>query len=76
VNLDFSPTMFPASQLKDVRLGLAAASLVGVPTPVLLAAEGAYQRLAESDYGADLDIAALVLQTARDAGLELRPEDA
>ena len=72
-DLDFTRTTATASQLKDARLALAAAAEVGVPQPVLAAAEREYARLAGSDLDEGRDMAALLLQLARDAGVELEP---
>jgi len=71
-DLDFTRTTAPASQWKDARLALAAAAEVGVPQPVLAAAEREYARLSESDLAEGRDMAALILLLARDAGVELR----
>jgi 3-hydroxyisobutyrate dehydrogenase-like beta-hydroxyacid dehydrogenase len=71
VNLDLTPTFSPEGQRKDIRLALAAAADHGVPMPVVSATEVAYSRLVHSGLGDGLDFASLILQVARDAGIEL-----
>ncbi len=74
VNLDFRPTFTPALLLKDFRLGADAARDLEVPMPLADAAEEIVERLAES-FGNDVDFAALLALEAREAGLELEPEN-
>jgi 3-hydroxyisobutyrate dehydrogenase-like beta-hydroxyacid dehydrogenase len=74
VDLELGPTFSPEGQRKDLRLALAVAADHEVPMPLVSTAEVAYSRLVASGLGAGLDYAALILQAARDAGLELRPE--
>ncbi|MGP3534091.1 NAD(P)-dependent oxidoreductase [Microbacterium sp. RD1] len=76
VELEFPQTFSPFGQRKDIRLALAAASDKEIPMPVLSATEVEYSRLVASGLGEGLDYAALVLQVARDAGMQLRPERA
>lgn len=72
-DLDFTRATAAASQLKDTRLALAAAHEVGVPQPVLEAAERQYARLVDSDLDEGRDLSALLLLLARDAGIDLAP---
>lgn len=74
VALDFAPTFPPEGQRKDVRLALAEGAKVELPMPVLSATEVEYSRLVASGLGEGKDYAALLLQVARDAGVELQPE--
>ncbi|HUN32860.1 MAG TPA: NAD(P)-dependent oxidoreductase [Trebonia sp.] len=74
VELDFTPTFPPEGLHKDVRLMLDAAAGLRVAMPTVSAAEQALTRLINSGSGTDVDFAALLLQAARDAGLEVRPE--
>jgi 3-hydroxyisobutyrate dehydrogenase-like beta-hydroxyacid dehydrogenase len=74
VNLDFTPTFTMPLLRKDFDLGLAAARQLEAPMPVasttaqiVAAAVGAGHR--------DNDFAELILEQARRAGLELRPEN-
>jgi 3-hydroxyisobutyrate dehydrogenase len=74
VNLDFAPTFTMPLLRKDFDLGLAAARELEAPMPVasttaqiVAAAVGAGHR--------DNDFAELILEQARRAGLELRPEN-
>jgi 3-hydroxyisobutyrate dehydrogenase-like beta-hydroxyacid dehydrogenase len=74
VNLDFTPTFTMPLLRKDFDLGLAAARELEAPMPVasttaqiVAAAVGAGHR--------DNDFAELILEQARRAGLELRPEN-
>ncbi|HEY8318614.1 MAG TPA: NAD(P)-dependent oxidoreductase [Amnibacterium sp.] len=74
VGLDFTPAFTAEGQRKDVRLALGLAQDLEVPMPVLAATEVAYSRLIASGLGAGLDLAAVLLQVARDAGIELAAE--
>ncbi len=74
VELEFPATFTATGQRKDIRLALAAAAATETPMPVLSATEVEYSRLVASGLGDGLDYAALVLQVARDAGMQLRPE--
>jgi 3-hydroxyisobutyrate dehydrogenase-like beta-hydroxyacid dehydrogenase len=71
VDLDLTPTFSPEGQRKDLRLVLAVAAEHGVPLPVVSATEVTLSRLVDSGLGEGLDFASLILQVARDAGVEL-----
>ena len=73
VNLDLTPTFTTALLRKDFDLGLAAARALEVPMPL---AAGAHQ-LVQAALGRghrDEDFAALLVEQARSAGIELEPE--
>ena len=72
VDFDFAPTFTAAGQRKDIWLAQALAREVGAALPLLSATEVEFSRLAESPWS-ELDYAALVLQAARDAGLDWQP---
>lgn len=72
VDSDFTPTFTAAGQRKDIWLAQALAREVGAGLPLLSATEVEFSRLAESPWS-ELDYAALVLQAARDAGLNWQP---
>jgi 3-hydroxyisobutyrate dehydrogenase-like beta-hydroxyacid dehydrogenase len=74
VELDFTPTFTPELLRKDFDLGFEAAHRLDVPMPVAAAAAQAVQALLGHGYG-ELDFAALLDQTAKASGFELRPED-
>jgi 3-hydroxyisobutyrate dehydrogenase-like beta-hydroxyacid dehydrogenase len=74
VELTFAPTFTPVGQRKDVRLALDLARELEVPMPVLNTTEVAFSRLVSGGLGDDRDFAALILEVARDAGVELKPE--
>jgi 3-hydroxyisobutyrate dehydrogenase-like beta-hydroxyacid dehydrogenase len=74
VNLDFTPTFTMPLLRKDFDLGLAAARELEAPMPVA----SATAQLIASAIGAghrDNDFAELILEQARRAGLELKPEN-
>ena len=74
VHLDLTPTFTTALLRKDFDLGLAAARALEVPLPL---AAGAHQ-LVQAALGRghrDEDFAALLIEQARAAGIELEPED-
>jgi 3-hydroxyisobutyrate dehydrogenase len=74
VNLDLTPTFTTTLLRKDFDLGLAAARALEVPLPV---ASATYQ-LVQAAVGRghqDEDFAALLIEQARNAGIELEPED-
>jgi 3-hydroxyisobutyrate dehydrogenase len=73
VNLDFAPTFTPVLLKKDLDLGLAAARKTGTPMPITAATREIIQNLVGLGF-ADQDFAALIVQEARNAGLELTPE--
>jgi 3-hydroxyisobutyrate dehydrogenase-like beta-hydroxyacid dehydrogenase len=73
VNLDFTPTFTMPLLRKDFDLGLAAARELEAPMPVASAAA----QIVAAAVGAghrENDFAELILEQARRAGLELRPE--
>src|SRR5690606_27930091 len=74
VNLDFTPTFTPPLLRKDLDLGLAAARELGVPMPVAAATREAVQALVGAGHVND-DFATLLLEVARGAGMDLKPEN-
>ncbi len=75
VGLDMTPTFTPEGQRKDIRLALDLAARTDTPMPLISATEVAYSRLVSGGLGEGRDFAALLLQVARDAGIDLEPED-
>jgi 3-hydroxyisobutyrate dehydrogenase len=74
-NLTFDQVTFtPQLLLKDMDLGLGAARSRGVAMPVAAATREAVARMVGRGHR-DVDFAVLLLETARDAGLDLKPED-
>jgi 3-hydroxyisobutyrate dehydrogenase-like beta-hydroxyacid dehydrogenase len=74
VNLDFTPTFTMPLLQKDFDLGLAAARELEAPMPIASAAA----QIVAGAVGAghrDNDFAELILEQARRAGLELKPEN-
>ena len=75
VNLDFKPTFTPALLLKDFHLGFEEARKTGVPMPVSATTAEIVQGMKSlGDYD-EADFAALLEIEARNAGLELEPEN-
>lgn len=74
VELTFPPTFTPVGQRKDIRLALDLAHELEVPMPVLNTTEVAFSRLVSGGLGEGRDFAALILEVARDSGVELQPE--
>ncbi|MCH8861106.1 MAG: NAD(P)-dependent oxidoreductase [Proteobacteria bacterium] len=74
VNLDFTPTFTPVLLRKDLDLGLAAGAGLGVPLPVTQLVRDLVQRVID-DGGGDEDFMVLLRQEARDAGLDIQPEN-
>ena len=73
-NLSFEQVTFtPKLLLKDMDLGLAAAKAHGVAMPAAAAARESVARMVGRGHE-DVDFAVLLLETARDAGLALVPE--
>jgi len=73
--LNFEQVTFtPKLLLKDMDLGLGAAKAHGVAMPAAAATRESIARMVGRGYE-DIDFAALLIETARDAGLELKPED-
>jgi 3-hydroxyisobutyrate dehydrogenase len=74
-NLSFEQVTFtPKLLLKDMDLGLGAAKAHGVAMPSAAATRESVARLVGRGHD-DVDFAILLLETARDAGLDLQPED-
>lgn len=74
-NLDFDRVTFtPRLLLKDMDLGLGAAKAHGVAMPAAAATRESVARMVGRGHD-DIDFEVLLLETARDAGLELVPED-
>jgi 3-hydroxyisobutyrate dehydrogenase-like beta-hydroxyacid dehydrogenase len=74
VNLDFIPTFTTALLRKDLELGLAAARELGAPMPVAAVTHQAIQAAIGRGHGEE-DFAALLVEQARNAGVELVAED-
>ncbi len=74
VNLDFAPTFTPVLLRKDFDLGMRAADELGVPMPVASAAREPVQAAIAQGRTTE-DFAVLLELQARNAGLELVPED-
>ncbi len=73
--LNFEQVTFtPKLLLKDMDLGLGAGKAHGVPMPAAAATRESVARLVGRGHD-DVDFAVLLLETARDAGLDLAPED-
>jgi 3-hydroxyisobutyrate dehydrogenase len=73
-NLTFDQVTFtPKLLLKDMDLGLAAARSHGVVMPAAAATRESIARMAGHGHG-EVDFAVLLLETARDAGMQLRSE--
>ncbi len=75
VDLDFTPTFTVEGQRKDLRLALGLAAELETPMPVLSTTEVAFSRTVSSGVGAGMDLAAVLLAAARDAGLDLQRPD-
>jgi 3-hydroxyisobutyrate dehydrogenase-like beta-hydroxyacid dehydrogenase len=73
VNLDFTPTFTTALLRKDFDLGLAAAGELRVPLPVAAVTHHVVQAAVGRGHGEE-DFAALLIEQARNAGIELEPE--
>ena len=74
-NLSFDQVTFtPKLLLKDMDLGLGAAKAYGVAMPAAAATRESVARMVGRGYD-DIDFAALLLETAKDAGLELKSEN-
>ncbi|MFD4957789.1 NAD(P)-dependent oxidoreductase [Microbacterium sp. NPDC058389] len=70
-SLDLFPTFSPEGMRKDLRLAVDAGRALNVPAPLISAVEVEFSRLVASGLGSGLDFASLILQVARDAGVEL-----
>ena len=74
-NLTFDQVTFtPQLLLKDLDLGMAAAKAQGVCMPAAAATRESVARMVGRGYD-HIDFAALLIETARDAGLELKSEN-
>ncbi len=74
-NLTFDQVTFtPKLLLKDMDLGMAAAKAHGVAMPAAAATRESVARVVGRGHE-DIDFAVLLLETAKDAGLELKPEN-
>jgi 3-hydroxyisobutyrate dehydrogenase len=74
-NLTFDQVTFtPKLLLKDMDLGLGAAKAHGVAMPAAAATRESVARMVGRGHE-DIDFAVLLLETAKDAGLELKPEN-
>jgi 3-hydroxyisobutyrate dehydrogenase len=74
-NLSFDQVTFtPKLLLKDMDLGLAAAKAYGVAMPAAAATRESVARMVGRGYD-DIDFAVLLVETAKDAGLELTPDN-
>jgi 3-hydroxyisobutyrate dehydrogenase-like beta-hydroxyacid dehydrogenase len=74
VNLDFAATFTTVLLRKDFDLGLAAAREMQVPLPIAAATHQVVQQAIGRGHG-EVDFAALILEQARNSGVELEPED-
>ena len=73
-NLTFEQVTFtPKLLLKDLDLGMAAAKAQGVSMPAAAATRESVSRLIGRGYD-DVDFSVLLVEVAKDAGLELTPE--
>ncbi len=74
-NLTFDQVTFtPKLLLKDMDLGLGAAKAHGVAMPAAAATRESVARMVGRGYD-DIDFAVLLVETAKDAGLELTPDN-
>lgn len=74
-NLSFNHVTFtPKLLLKDMDLGMAAARAHGVAMPAAAATRESVARMVGRGYE-DIDFAVLLQETARDAGLTLKPDN-
>ena len=74
-NLTFEQVTFtPKLLLKDMDLGMGAAKVHGVAMPAAAATRESISRLVGRGHD-NVDFAVLLLEMARDAGLELKPDN-
>ena len=74
-NLTYDQVTFtPKLLLKDMDLGLSAARTHGVAMPTAAATRESVARMVGRGYE-DIDFAVLLVETAKDAGLELKPDN-
>lgn len=74
VNLDFTPTFTPVLLHKDFDLGIEAAEQLGVQLPLAERCRELVQRVIDEGF-VDTDFAAMIEVQARDAGMQLEPEN-
>jgi 3-hydroxyisobutyrate dehydrogenase len=74
VNCDWTPTFTPVLLRKDLELGLEAARKTDTPMPVTALTREIVQNLIGLGHTAE-DFATLLVQQARNAGYELKPEN-
>jgi 3-hydroxyisobutyrate dehydrogenase-like beta-hydroxyacid dehydrogenase len=74
VKLDLTPTFTSELLRKDLDLGLAAAESLRVPMPATELTRSLVDRAIDYGHGQD-DFAALLVEAARAAGMQLAPED-
>ncbi|GAB3429480.1 NAD(P)-dependent oxidoreductase [Flindersiella endophytica] len=74
VHLDLTPTFTSELLRKDLDLGLSAAEGLGVPMPATELTRSLVDRAIDYGHGQD-DFAALLVEAARAAGMQLAPED-
>ncbi len=74
VNLDFTPTFTPLLLRKDLELGLDAGRKTGTPMPVTALTREIIQNLIGLGFK-DVDFATLIVQQARNAGYDIKPEN-
>lgn len=75
VNLDFDKVTFtPKLLLKDMDLGLGAGKVHGVPMPAAATARESIAGLVGRGYD-NVDFAVLLAETAKSAGLDIKPEN-
>jgi 3-hydroxyisobutyrate dehydrogenase len=74
-NLTFEQVTFtPKLLLKDMDLGMSAAKALGVAMPAAAATRESIARMVGRGYD-DIDFSVLLLETAKDAGMALKPEN-
>jgi 3-hydroxyisobutyrate dehydrogenase len=73
VNLDLAPSFTATLLRKDFDLGLAAARRLEVPLPIAAATHQQIQAMIGRGHGEE-DFAALLVEQARNSGIELEPE--
>ena len=74
VNLDFTTTFTPKLLLKDMELGLSAGRAYGVVMPTASVTRDSIMSLSHQHPG-DIDFSVLLLELARAAGMQLKPEN-
>jgi 3-hydroxyisobutyrate dehydrogenase len=73
-NLDFTVTFTPKLLLKDMDLGMGAAKKYGVAMPCAAATRESIAQVVGRGHD-DVDFSVLLVELARNAGLELKPEN-